>query len=188
MELKEALQESLKTDKHTHSDPFLLYSRVSDLVGNDYEAKKAAEEFYRLDAKYEISKAILASAPKPRRRKRKKHTYRAKPMPIPPYDAYVFFTSDSRTLHLSSECPVLKGQIVYRTFYNSAKYSDYVKAGRKSSGVSGDYRSHRLPICRCCGNFKPTFARGLIERIQAFLFHTFDIGTPITLIEPPYYR
>ena len=33
MELKEALQKSLKADKHTHSDPFLLHSRVCDLLG-----------------------------------------------------------------------------------------------------------------------------------------------------------
>ena len=48
MEFNEALQKSLKADKHTHADPFLLHSHVSDIVGNDYEAKKAAEEFYRL--------------------------------------------------------------------------------------------------------------------------------------------
>ena len=63
MEFQEALQKSLKADKHTHTDPFLLHSRVCDLVGNDYEAKKAAEEFYRFDAKYEISKTILATTP-----------------------------------------------------------------------------------------------------------------------------
>ena len=55
MDFKEALEKSMKQDNRTHADPFLLYSRVSDLVGNGYEAKKAAEEFYRLDAKYEIS-------------------------------------------------------------------------------------------------------------------------------------
>ena len=79
MEFKEALQKSLKADKHTHADPFLLHSRVCDLVGNDYEAKKAAEEFYRLDAKYEISKTILGSAPM-RYKKRKKHYYKIKPL------------------------------------------------------------------------------------------------------------
>ena len=63
MEFNEALQKSLKADKHTHADPFHLLSHVCDLVGNDFEAKKAAEEFYRLDAKYEISKTILGSAP-----------------------------------------------------------------------------------------------------------------------------
>ena len=63
MKFKDALQKSLKADKHTHANPFLLYSRVSDHVGNDYETKKAAEEFYRFDAKYEISKTILATTP-----------------------------------------------------------------------------------------------------------------------------
>ena len=63
MELKEALQKSLKADKHTHSNPFLLHSRVCDLVGSDYEAKKAAEELYRLDAKYEIQKRFSDQPP-----------------------------------------------------------------------------------------------------------------------------
>ena len=63
MELKESLQKSLKADKRAHADPFLLHSRVCDPVGNNYGAKKEAEEFYRLDAKYEISKTILGSSP-----------------------------------------------------------------------------------------------------------------------------
>ena len=40
MELKESLQKSLKADKRTHADPFLLQSRVCYLVGNNYEAKR----------------------------------------------------------------------------------------------------------------------------------------------------
>ena len=40
MEFKEALQKSLKLDKRTLTDSFLLHSRVCDLVGNDYEAKR----------------------------------------------------------------------------------------------------------------------------------------------------
>ena len=51
MELKEALRQSPKADAHTKKDPFLLHSRVSDLIGNDLEAKKAAEGFYRLKSK-----------------------------------------------------------------------------------------------------------------------------------------
>ena len=82
MELKEAIRHSLKADAHTKKDPFLLHSHVSDLIGNDLEAKKAAEEFYRLDAKYEISKTILDSAPV-RYRKRKKLRYRLKPITPP---------------------------------------------------------------------------------------------------------
>ena len=115
MDFKQALSHSLKIDKRTLTDPFLLHSRVSDLVGNDYEAKKAAEEFYRLDAKYEISKTILGAAPV-RYKKRKKHYYKLKPIPIPPDNAYVFFTEDSQTIHLSGECPCLKDEArVYRT-------------------------------------------------------------------------
>ena len=115
MEFNEALQKSLKSDKHTHSDPFLLHSRVSDLVGNDYEAKNAAEEFYHLDAKYEISKTILGAASM-RYKKRKKHFYKIKPIPLPPDNAYVYFNNDDSTIHLWGECSCLKGDSqIYRT-------------------------------------------------------------------------
>ena len=167
MELKEALQKSLKADKHTHADPFLLHSRISDLVGNDYEAKKAAEEFYRLDAKYEISKAILATVPKPKRRRRKKHTYKLKPILPPPDNAYVFYTNDSPIIHLSGECPCLKDKAVFRTTY--------------------DYAS-RYPrqICRRCGHFTPTYPRTFIEKIRAFLYDTFGIGSAIQCVNISY--
>ena len=127
MEFNEALQKSLKADKHTHADPFLLYSRISDLVDNDYEAKKAAEEFYRLDTKYEISKTLLASAPV-RYKKRKKHYYNVKPMPIPPDNAYVYFDDSSPTLHISGECPCFKEtERVYRATYDHARMLDFKK-------------------------------------------------------------
>ena len=187
MEFKEALQKSLKADKHTHSDPFLLHSRMCDLVGNDYEAKKAAEEFYRLDAKYEISKTILGSAPV-RYKKRKKHYYKLKPMPIPPDNAYVFFSTDSRTLHLSSECPCLNNKTVYRTFYDFARYSDHTKTTKQRHQRYESSKAHRPLICRCCGNFKPTFARSFVDKIKAFLYNTFGIGNSVQLIYSPYYK
>ena len=163
MEFNEALQKSLKADKHTHADPFLLHSHVSDLVGNDYEAKKAAEEFYRLDAKYEISKTILASVPQPKRRKRKKHTYKLKPIAPPPDNAYVFYINDSPTIHISGECPCLKDKAVFRTTYNNAS-------------------RYTPQICRRCGSFTPTYPRTFIEKIRAFLYDTFGVGRPIQCI------
>ena len=187
MEFKEALQKSLKSDKHTHTDPFLLHSYVSDLVGNDYEAKKAAEEFYRLDAKYEISKAILASAPV-RYKKRKKHYYKLKPMPIPPDNAYVFYTNDLPMLHLSSECPCLKNKTVYRTTYDHARYRDYLRT-KPSLKHRYSYRlskAHKPKLCRRCGNFTPTFARSFVDKIKAFLYNTFGIGNPIQIVSRSY--
>ena len=187
MELKEALQKSLKADKRTHSDPFLLHSRVSDLVGNDYEAKKAAEEFYRLDAKYEISKTILGSAPV-RYKKRKKRYYKIKPMPIPPDNAYVYFDEDATVLHLSGECPRLKNKTVYRSFYDFARYSDYIKTTKQRYYRYESSKAHRPPICRCCGNFEPTFARSFVDKIKTFLYNTFGIGSSVQLIYSPYYK
>ena len=184
MEFKEALQKSLKADKRTHADPFLLHSRVCDLVGNNYEAKKAAEEFYRLDAKYEISKTILGSAPV-RYKKQKKH-YKVKPMPIPPDNAYVFFDEDAEVLHLSGECPCLKNASqIYRTTYDHAKMLDFKRKHlpnrswfykmRYSGSISMLSQSHQVHICRRCGNFTPRQANGVFYRLARWIFDKFHI-------------
>ena len=166
MEFKEALQKSLKNDKHTHTDSFLLHSHVSDLVGNDYESKKAAEQFYRLDAKYEISKTILKSAPI-RYKKRKKHYYKVKPMPIPPDNAYVYFGEDTSTLHLSRECPCLKGTLqIYKTIY------EYVKIPNSN---------HKVHICRRCGEFTPKQTKGRFYRFVRWMFERWHIDYLSTL-------
>ena len=183
MELKEALQKSLKTDKHTRTNPFLLYSRVSDLVGNDYEAKKAAEQFYRLDAKYEISKAILASAPV-RYKKQKKHYYKIKPMPIPPDNAYVYSDDSSPTLHISGECPCLKdAPRVYRATYDHARTVDFQRTylgecswfykTRRFGRIARMSKYHKPQICRVCGNFKIKTATGIFYKLAKWMFdHT----------------
>ena len=186
MEFNEALQKSLKADKHTHADPFLLHSHVSDLVGNDYEAKKAAEEFYRLDAKYEISKTILDTVPHPKRKKRKKHTYKVLPITPPPDNAYVFYTNDSPTIHISGECPCLKDKTVFRTTYNYARFRDYFRHCQRYS-INPHWshtlaRSHTPKICRRCGHFTPTYPKTLIEKLRAFLYDTFGVGRPIQCI------
>ena len=186
MDLKEGLQKSLKQDKHTHTDPFLLYSYVSDLVGNDYEAKKAAEEFYRLDAKYEISKVILATVPKTKRRRRKKHAYKIKPITPPLDNAYVFFTNDSPTIHISGECPCLKDKTVFRTSYDYARYRDYLKH-RQGHYLTTHWshelaKAHTQQICRRCGSFTPTYPRTFIEKFRTFLYDTFGIGRPIQCV------
>ena len=185
MELKEALQKSLKVDKRTHADPFLLHSRVCDLVGSDYEAKKAAEEFYRLDAKYEISKTILGSAPV-RYKKRKKHYYKVKPMPIPPDNAYVYFDENSDTLHLSGECPCLKNASqIYRTTYDHAKMLDFKRKHlpnrswfykiRHSVSISRLSKNHKVHICRSCGYFTPRKANGVFYRLARWIFERWHI-------------
>ena len=185
MELKEALQKSLKADKRAHSDPFLLHSRVSDLVGSDYEAKKAAEEFYRLDAKYEISKAILASAPV-RHKKQKKHYYKVKPMPIPNDDVYVYFTNNSPTLHIVGECPCLKDTTrVYRATYDHARtvafkqeylpeHSWFYKM-RHFGRIARMSKYHKPQICRMCGNFKTKTANGIFYKIAKRIFDRIHI-------------
>ena len=180
MEFNEALQKSLKADKHTHADPFLLHSHVSDLVGNDYEAKKAAEEFYRLDAKYEISKTILGAAPV-RYKKRKKHYYKIKPMPIPPDKAYVYFDDSSPTLHISGECPCLKdAPKVYRATYDHARMLDFKKTYlaerswfyklRHLGSIARLSRIHKPKICRVCGNFKTKTTNGIFYKIAKCIF------------------
>jgi hypothetical protein len=179
MELRQAMAHALRANAHTRTDPFLLHSHVSDLVGNDYEAKKAAEEFYRLDAKYEISKTILGSAPV-RYKKRKKHYYKVKPMPIPPDNAYVYFDEDAEVLHLSGECPCLKGASqIYRATYDHARKLDFKR--KHISGYSWFYKahnfgsitrlskSHKVPVCRRCGDFTPKQARGIFHRLGRWI-------------------
>ena len=185
MNFKEALHKALRADKHTHSDPFLLHSRVCDLVGSDYEAKKAAEEFYRLDAKYEISKTILGSAPV-RYRKRKKHYYKVKPMPIPPDNAYVYFDEDAEVLHLSGECPCLKNASqIHRTTYDHAKMLDFKRKHlpnrswfykmRYSGRISRLSQSHKVHLCCRCGNFTPRQASGIFYRLARWIFERWHI-------------
>ena len=180
MDFKEAMQHSLKTDKHTRTDPFLLHSRVSDLVGNDYEAKKAAEEFYRLDAKYEISKTLIASAPV-RYKKRKKCYYKIKPIMSPPDNSYVFFIDDSQTLHLSGECPCLKDSLrVYRTTYDHARTLDFKKAylserswlykTRHLGSIARLSKFHKPRLCRRCGNFTPKKTTNIFYKLAVWLF------------------
>ena len=185
MDFKQALSHSLKINKRTLTDPFLLHSRVSDLVGNDYEAKKAAEEFYRLDAKYEISETILGAAPV-RYKKRKKHFYKIKPMPIPPDNAYVYFNEDSSTLHLSGECPCLKGDSqIYRTTYDHAKMLDFKRKNlrnsswfykmRYSGSITRLSKNHKVHICRRCGDFIPMKANGIFYRLAKWILERFHI-------------
>lgn len=185
MNFKQALNKSLKADKHTHTDPFLLHAHISDLVGNDYEAKKAAEEFYRLDAKYGISKTILGSAPV-RYKKRKKHYYKLKPMPIPPDNTYVYFDEDTSTLHLSGECPCLKDAArVYRATYDHARMLDFKKTylserscfykARHLGSIARLSRQHKPHICRVCGNFKTKTANGIFYKIAKRIFDRIHI-------------
>ena len=185
MDFKQALSHSLKVDRRTLADPFLLHSRVSDLVGDDYESRKAAEEFYRLDAKYEISKTILGSAPV-RYKKRKKHYYKLKPMPIPPDNAYVYFADSSPTLHIVGECPCLKdASQIYRTTYDHAKILDYKKNHfsnyslfykfRYSRSIAKVSQNSQMHICRRCGNSTSKQATGIFYRLVIWIFERMHI-------------
>ena len=185
MELKEAITKALKSDKHTRTDPFLLHARVCDLIGNDYDAKKAAEELYRLNAKYQISKAILASSPV-RYKKRKKRYYKVKPMPTPPDNAYVYFNEDSSTLHLSGECPCLKdASQIYRTTYDHARILDFKRKHlpnsswfykmRYSGSITRLSKKHKVHICRRCGDFTSRKANGIIYKFAKWIFDRIHI-------------
>lgn len=154
MDFKEAVQHSLKTDKRTHTDPFLLHSRVCDLVGNDYEAKKAAEEFYRLDAKYKITETIIESVPA-RYRERKKLRYRIKPMPPPAENAFVFYDTSTATVHLCEKCPRIHAETTRHVSYSKAKRLDVC---HKYPGIPWWTFVHKQlaqkispTICRRCG-------------------------------------
>lgn len=159
MDFNEALANALKKDRHTHKDPFLLSNRISDLVGNDYEAKRAAEAYFRLDSRYHITETAMKCAPAPGRRKKTKHYYRIKSLPPPPDNAFVFMDmSETQVVHMSRECPCLKGKKVIRSLY------------RYQSLYSGSTQ-----ICRICGHFAPTYPSKLFELLRLFISEKFGI-------------
>ena len=186
MKLGEALKTSLKADKNTRANAFLLYSRVSDMVSDDYEAKEAAEQFFQMDSRHGISKAILSAAPV-KYKNRRKLRYKIKPMSPPEADAYVFFEKGSDTLHLSGECPCLKNaETVYCAPYGYARALDFKR--EHLSGSSWIYRSihfrsiakksrkHAPCICRRCGNFIPRKKSGTLHKILMWIFDHFHIN------------
>ena len=156
MDFQKALLYSLKTDKRTGRNPFLLYSRISDVAGNDYDAKKAAEEFYRLDAKYNITETIESSVPV-QYKERKKLRYRIKPVPPPAENTVVFYDTSTATVHLCEKCPRIHAETTRRVSYVKAKRLDVC---RKYPGIPWWTFSHRQiaqkvspNICRRCGGF-----------------------------------
>ena len=155
MEFKDALKKVLKADKHTHDDPFLLYSHVCDLVGNDYEAKKAAEQFYRLDAKHKITETILESLPA-RYKERKKLRYRIKPTPPPAENTFVFYDTSTATVHLWEKCPHIHAETTRHVSYSKAKRLDVCN---KYPGIPWWTFAHKQlaqkispSVCRRCGD------------------------------------
>ena len=156
MDFQKALLYSLKCDRHTGRNPFLLYSRISDIVGNDYEAKKVAEEFYHLDEKYKIAETIQGAVPV-RYKERKKLRYKIKPMPQPADNAFVFYDTNTATVHLWEKCPNIHAESVRRVSYSKAKRLDVC---HKYPGISWWTFSHKQlaqkispNICRRCGGF-----------------------------------
>ena len=176
MEFKDALQLALKENKAAANDPFLLHSQVSDLIGNNGEQKKAAESFFYLDSKYQISSSLVSAFPK-RQKKRKKHYYKLKPIDVPSDDAYVYFNYETPTIHLSKNCPVLKNDFyVLRNTYKWArfnKYLDEVNIKTTYYANSDEVRSFRPHFCTRCGDFTPEFSSKHYFRITDFLYDWF---------------
>ena len=184
MDFKEALQKSLKAQPNALADSFLLYSCVSDLVGNDYEAKKAAEQFYRLDETYQISKSIRETIPMPK--KRKKRIYRIKPIAPPAEDAYVFYDTNTETVHSLEQCPRITDLRARHVIYAKAKQLDY--SGKHtdipwwSPALKHAAQSHNPKICRQCGDFRPIHVPGFKERFRSFLHDTVGLRFQIRRI------
>ena len=161
MDFNEALERALKDDKHTHSDPFLLKSRISDLVGNDYDSKEAMEAYFRLDSRYGITNTTLKCAPPPLKQAKKKQNCRGKPLLPPPDNAFVYVDINNRSVeHFSKDCPRLQGKVKLRTLQ---KYQNKL--------------SHGAAVCRVCGGFSPTYPSTLLERIKLFLSEKFGMLT-----------
>ena len=166
MNFQKALNEALKSDPHAKKDSFLLRAHIYDLVGNNYEAKKAAEEFFCSDVKHNISNTILnaASASK---RKKKRQAYKPKPIPPPPDSAYVYFTNEENALHLSSQCPHISSIVLFQACYKH---------------VSDFFGDAPRRVCRRCGDFCPTYPTTFIDKKRFSLYDKWKIGSPVKII------
>ena len=182
MDFNEALKKVLNKDKESRENPFLLFSKVSDLIGNDYDAKRAAEEFYRVDAKYNIAKNIIAAKPLKYKR-RKKLYYRRKPMELPPKDAYVYFSYDTPVLHIARECPELNNFCkIKRVSFDRASAADFKQKyfpkstnGKKAKKAKKAKKGDKPCICPRCGGFTPRKKPKFLFWITRWLFYNFGI-------------
>lgn len=194
MDFKEALDRAVKINGEASNDPFLLYSIICDLIGNDYQAKKAAEEFYRRGEVGNMSGAETSSAPAPsspkaakplpQSQKKKKHPKKPQQTVIPD-DAIVFFADSSRTFHLSIECSGLKrASHAYYTCHDHAKVID-LKSKRSwlpwyynmfdAKGANERLKKHKIPICKICGGDEPWQKYGTWDRFAKWVFEHFGI-------------
>ena len=161
MDFNEALARALKDDEHTHSDPFLLKSRMSDLIGNDYEGLEAMEAYFRLDSRYGITNTTLKCAPPPPKQPKKRQNRKEKPPSPPPDDAFVYLDVNDQSLeHISKDCPCLKNSLTVRTLQK------YQNRCRKS-----------FSVCHVCGSFTPTYPSTLLDKLKLFLSEKFGMLT-----------
>ena len=182
MKLKDAIDEALKNEK-THEDPFLLHSCVSDLVGNDLEAKDEAERFFRQNADNSITRFILSS--RARLQKKAARGAVAPPPHLPPkafvyYDTCTSLKTGGNLMHMSLSCPALKGKKVWQNPYFFARDMDAYHAS-----VAWDAREkHKPAFCPVCIDFTPTYPDRLRDKLRIFLFSKFGWGLPGKILTP----
>ena len=155
MDFEQAMEHVLKTDHRARTDPFLLYAKISDLVGNDYEAKKAAEEFYRLKAeKRSTTDQSISTASSGKRKKRKHQSLKA--IPQPPNGAIVYYGEDTTVIHLRRDCVDLQNApLIHRATCANARRWDAWRLSPNlfwwSPRLTLLAKNHPLNICRRCG-------------------------------------
>ena len=155
MDFEQAMEHVLKTDHRTRTDPFLLYAKISDLIGNDYEAKKAAEEFYRLEITKRMTTDRSINSPSTsKRRKRKREPLDS--IPQPPNGAIVYYGEDTTVIHLNRDCIDLQNApLIHRTTCANARRWDAWRLSPNlfwwSPRLTLLTRNHTLNICRRCG-------------------------------------
>ena len=155
MDFEQAMEHVLKTDHLARTDPFLLYAKISDLIGNDYEAKKAAEEFYRLETEKSLTtdRTIGVSSPG-KRKKRKRQPLEL--IPQPPSGAIVYYGEDTTVIHLRKDCADLQhAPLIHRTTCANARRWDAWRLSPNlywwSLRLTLLAKNHPLNICRRCG-------------------------------------
>ena len=174
MKLAEALYEALEDEK-THTDPFLLYSCVSDLVGNDIEEKEAAKKFFQIDTNHGVTETILAAKTREEKKKASASNLKIRLSE----KAYVYRTTE-HLLHVSLYCPMLKGRGAAKIPYDLARTWSAINAG-----VDWDKQKDHIPdFCPVCKDFTPTYPRGLWEKLSVSLYMKHGWGCPVKYVKP----
>ena len=164
---KSILKETAAALGKSAEHPFILYSALSDRIGDDFSLKQELDNFYASTKSHGLTNALSNGKVK------QKSAPPVSPAPSDgekapriPEDAYVYLSDSSLELHLTPACPKLSrapDNSVLRATFDKARYKDYARIAGLNKNTTGYYyasKKHVPPICPICGNFIHTLQKG----------------------------